>query len=90
MSEHKLVRAWAAGEILTLTSPADRHALKQLVDDYDKLKQMRAVAEEALDRLTKVGPPSVPTTGAEWANVCLTDNCKIAREAQAEIKKLRG
>lgn len=34
---HKLVRLWAAGEVLTSTSPADRHALKKLVEDYDKV-----------------------------------------------------
>lgn len=48
----------------------------------------------ALERLTKVGPPSIPTTGADWAAQCLKDNCEIAKASLAKhedlIKKVKG
>lgn len=91
MSDHKLARAWAAGEILTLTSPADRLALKKLVDDHDKLKQMLAVAEGALEFYGSVDGRTIQddrliSDHPEYAGY----PGRRAREAQAEIKKLRG
>lgn len=61
-------------------------------DDYESAKfenrrllpLIKAMAERietleaALSRLTKIGPPSRPTTGDEWASVALKDNCAIA------------
>lgn len=46
----------------------------------ERVKRLEAV----LERLTKVGPPSRPTTGLEYAQVALEDNCRIATEALKE------
>lgn len=45
---------------------------------------------EALDMLTKVGPPSQPCVGKDWAYVCLVDNCNLATKALAEINRELG
>lgn len=39
MSHHEFVAKWAAGEILTSTSPADRRALQKVLEDYAVLKK---------------------------------------------------
>lgn len=50
-------------------------------ESYEKrMAQQIADYEAALERLTMVGMPSRPTTGLEYAQVCLEDNCKIARD----------
>ena len=56
--------------------------------EIDLLIQIIEKQAAALERLTKVGPPSLPTTGAEWSAQCLKDNCEIARTTQAEVEAL--
>ena len=46
-----------------------------------ELERKLELARTALERLTKVGPPSKSTSGSEWSNQCLIDNCEIARDA---------
>lgn len=41
----------------------------------------------ALERLTKIGPPSKPTTGLEYAEVALVDNCNLAKEALSKLEE---
>lgn len=68
------------------------HAAQEVWDarnaEIDLLLQIIEKQSEAIERLTKVGPPSVPTTGAEWAEQALKDNCQIARTTQAEVQAL--
>ena len=40
-----------------------------------------------LHRLTKIGPPSVPVTGSEYAVQALKDNCQHAKEAHEQLEK---
>ena len=40
-----------------------------------------------LHRLTKIGPPSVPVAGSEYAVQALKDNCQHAKEAHEQLEK---
>jgi len=57
---------------------------------HDSLKGPLLEAIKVIERLSKVGPPSKPTTGAEWPNQALADNCEIARVFLDKTEKELG
>lgn len=68
----------------TCFTELEQALLDKLTDTQKALEQDKARIEKleaALQRLTKVGPPSRSCTGLEYAQVCLEDNCRIAIEA---------
>jgi len=54
-----------------------------MIEDMKKLL-------ETLERLTKVGPPSKPCSGSEWAIQALKDNCELADKVLQEYKSKCG
>lgn len=64
--------------------------LKEAGASIRALQSKCEIYEKALQRLTKIGPPSRPTTGLEYAQVALEDNCKIAEQALLDAKTTTG
>lgn len=65
-------------------------ALTKRENNERKLRESLKAALECLERLTMVGPPSVPTTGQGWAEQSLKENCEIARQCLADLQKKVG
>lgn len=82
MNKHlfQLVRSWAAGEILTDTSPADRHALKIFVAKYDELEAKLAIVVEALKNECVCA--AIKRSGPGYRNV-LCEPCEALEKINA-------
>jgi len=74
---------------------SDYSNFKWLLEAYAEQKVLEERAKsarllEALERLTKIGPPSRSCTGQEYAQVALHDNCNIAKEAIRDYNQSEG
>lgn len=62
-------------------------------NNFNAILSAMEVLVSGLESVTKINPPSRSTSGPEWADVCLKDNCEKAQEAlrkAAEILNNKG